>query len=50
MLRTVDVLVLTDHFYIVNIIQLYYKTSYNNEEVNCTEPSPLLVFLGFAIK
>jgi hypothetical protein len=27
---------------IVNIIYLFYKTSYLNEEVNCTEPSPLL--------
>jgi hypothetical protein len=28
-------------FYIENIINLFYKTSYLNEEVNCTEPSPL---------
>ncbi len=28
-------------FYIENIINLSYKTSYLNEEVNCTEPSPL---------
>ncbi len=28
-------------FYIENIIDLFYKTSYFNEEVNCTEPSPL---------
>ncbi len=27
-------------FYIQNIINLCYKTSYLNEEVNCTEPSP----------
>ncbi len=26
--------------YIENIINLFYKTSYINEEVNCTEPSP----------
>ncbi len=25
-------------FYIENIINLFYKTSYLNEEVNCTEP------------
>ncbi len=29
-------------FYIENIINLFYKTSYLNEEVNCTEPSPLV--------
>jgi hypothetical protein len=29
-------------FYIENIINLYYKTSYLNEGVNCTEPSPLV--------
>jgi hypothetical protein len=28
--------------YIENIINLFYKTSYLNEEVNCTEPSPLV--------
>jgi hypothetical protein len=27
------------HFYIDNINNLCYKTSYLNEEVNCTEPS-----------
>ncbi len=30
-----------DPFYIENIIYLFYKTSYLNEEVKCTEPSPL---------
>ncbi len=30
-------------FYIENIINLFYKTSYLNEEVNCTEPSPLAI-------
>jgi hypothetical protein len=29
-------------FYIENIINLFYKTSYLNEEVNSTEPSPLV--------
>ncbi len=29
-------------FYIENIINLFYKTSYLNKEVNCTEPSPLI--------
>jgi len=29
-------------FYIENIINLFYKTSYLNEEVNCIEPSPLV--------
>jgi hypothetical protein len=29
-------------FYIENIINLFYKTSYFNEEVNSTEPSPLV--------
>jgi hypothetical protein len=28
-------------FYTENIINLFYKTSYRNEEVNCTEPYPL---------
>ncbi len=28
------------HFYIENIIYLCYKTSYLNEEVNCTEALP----------
>ncbi len=28
------------------MIFLLYKTSYLNEEVNCTEPSPQLVFPG----
>ncbi len=28
------------HFYIESIIYLFNKTSYHNEEVNCTEPSP----------
>ncbi len=28
------------HFYIENMIYLGSKTSYLNEEVNCTEPSP----------
>jgi hypothetical protein len=27
-------------FDIANIIYLFYQTSYLNEEVNCTEPSP----------
>ncbi len=29
-------------FYIEKIINLFYKTSYFNEEVNCTEPPPLV--------
>ncbi len=29
------------HFYIENILYLFYKPSYLNEEVNCTEPSLL---------
>ncbi len=29
-------------FYIENIINLFYKTSYLNEEVNCTETSVLV--------
>jgi hypothetical protein len=29
----------TAHFYIENIIFLFFKTSYLYEEVNCTEPS-----------
>jgi hypothetical protein len=29
-------------FYIENIISLFYKTSYLNEEVKCTEPSSLV--------
>jgi len=28
-------------FYTKNIILLFYKTSYLNEEVNCNKPSPL---------
>jgi hypothetical protein len=42
-LSTVELLVLTSfsaHFYIENIIFLFTKTSYLNEEVNCTEPAP----------
>jgi hypothetical protein len=42
-LSTVDLLVLTSLdqlLLIVDIIYLLYKTSYFNEEVNCTEPSP----------
>ncbi len=31
-------------FYIENVNYLFYKTSYLNEEVNCTELSPQLVF------
>jgi hypothetical protein len=41
-LSTVGLLVLTSldqHYYIKNIIHLCCKTSYLNEEVNCTEPS-----------
>jgi hypothetical protein len=39
---TVDLLVLTslDQFVFKNIIFLFYKTSYLNEEANGTEPSP----------
>jgi hypothetical protein len=42
----VDLLVLTslDPFHIKNIIHISYKTSYLDEEVNCAEPSPHLVF------
>jgi hypothetical protein len=29
-------------FYIENIINLFYKTGYLNEEANCTEPFPLV--------
>ncbi len=29
-------------FYIKNIIKLFFKTSYLNEEVNCTEASSLV--------
>ncbi len=29
-------------FYIENIINLFCKTSYLNEEINCTEPSPFV--------
>jgi hypothetical protein len=42
-LCTVDLLVLTSLDQLLklkNIISLLYKTSYLNEEVNCTEPSP----------
>ncbi len=42
-LNTVDLLVLTslEHLLlIVKILLSFYKTSYHNEEVNCTEPSP----------
>jgi hypothetical protein len=49
-LSTVDLLVLpslrSNPFGIENIFPLIYKTSYLNEEVNCTEPSPHLVFPG----
>ncbi len=45
-LSAVDLLVLTSldqlFIYIENIINLFYKTSYLNEEVNCTEPFPLV--------
>jgi hypothetical protein len=41
---TVDLLVLTSlklpAFDMANIIYFFTKTSYLNEEVNCTEPSP----------
>jgi hypothetical protein len=33
-------------FYIENIIYIFNKTSYLNEEVNCTKPSPQLAFPG----
>ncbi len=29
----------TAHFYIANVVYLFYKTSYPNKEVNRTEPS-----------
>ncbi len=32
-------------FYFKNIIYLCYEASYCNKEVNCTEPSPSVVFL-----
>ncbi len=45
-LSTVDLRVLASLnqllFYIEIIIILFYKTSYLNEEINCTEPSPLV--------
>ncbi len=34
-------------FYFENIIHLCFKTCYLNEEVNCTEPSPHLLFPAF---
>jgi len=40
--RTVDLLVLTSYNQLVLIFKyhlLFYKTSYPNGEVNCTEPS-----------
>ncbi len=45
-LSTVDLLVLTSLEQLIfilefgNIMYLFCKASYNNEEVNCTEPSP----------
>jgi hypothetical protein len=43
-LSTVDLLVRTClnqvHFYIENVIYIFNKTSYFNEEVNRTDPSP----------
>jgi hypothetical protein len=43
-LSTVDLLVLTSLDQLLLIVQThylhFYKTSYPNEEVNCTEPSP----------
>jgi hypothetical protein len=43
-LSTADLLVLTSldpaAFYFENISDLFHKTSYLNEEVNCTEPLP----------
>jgi hypothetical protein len=43
-LSTADLLVLTSlvklNFYTENIIYHFYNTSYLNEEVNCTDPSP----------
>ncbi len=52
-LRTVDLFVLTSLdqliFGIENINYLLYKTSYLNEEVNCTEPSLQLEFPGSVI-
>ncbi len=39
-------LVYISSFNIENSFYLFYKTSDLNEEVNCTEPSPSLVFLG----
>jgi hypothetical protein len=36
--------------FIGNIIYLFYKTTYLNEEVNCSEPSPKLVFPDFGVK
>jgi hypothetical protein len=51
-LSTVDLLVLASldqfFFYIENIINRFYKTIYLNQEVNCSEPSPQLVFPGFS--
>jgi hypothetical protein len=41
-LSTVDLLALTslDQLLLTQQILFFYKTSYLNEEVNCTEPSP----------
>ncbi len=36
-------------FGIENIIYLFDKTTYLNEEVICTEPTPQLLFLGLAL-
>ncbi len=42
-LSTVDLLVLTSlvqHLFILKVLRTFYKTTYLNEEVNCTEPPP----------
>ncbi len=47
-LSTVDLQVLNSLdqllFILKNLFTFFYKTSYFNEEVNCTEPSPKLAF------
>ncbi len=47
-LSTVDLLILTSLDPLIFILNLFYKTRYLNEEVNSSEPSPQLVFLGLS--
>ncbi len=53
-LSTVDLLVLTISYQFLSILKILFtfltNTKYRNEEVNCTETSPQLVFRGINYK